>query len=45
MAMLKVAGLSVAAGNAVEAVKKVYHYTTKAENNEGGAELIKKFIF
>jgi Cof subfamily protein (haloacid dehalogenase superfamily) len=46
MAMLKVAGLSVAAGNAVEDIKKVCHYTTKANNNEGVvAELIEKFIF
>lgn len=46
MAMLKVAGLSVAAGNAVEDVKKVCNYTTEADNNEGVvAELIEKFIF
>lgn len=45
MAMLKVAGLSVAAGNAVEDVKKACDYTTKADNNEGVvAELIEKFI-
>ncbi|WP_075981606.1 Cof-type HAD-IIB family hydrolase [Bacillus massilinigeriensis] len=46
MAMLKVAGLSVAAGNAVEDVKKVCDYTTKSDNNEGViAELIEQFIF
>ncbi|GFZ32355.1 haloacid dehalogenase [Clostridium zeae] len=46
MAMLKVAGLSVAAGNAVEDVKKACDYTTNADNNEGVvAELIEKFIF
>jgi len=46
MAMLKVAGLSVAAGNAVEDVKKACDYTTEATNNEGVvAELIEKFIF
>lgn len=46
MSMLKVAGLSVAAGNAVEDVKKVCNYTTEADNNEGVvAELIEKFIF
>ncbi|GFP74472.1 Cof-type HAD-IIB family hydrolase [Clostridium fungisolvens] len=46
MAMLKVAGLSVAAGNAVEDVKKACDYTTSADNNEGVvAELIEKFIF
>ncbi|MDO4536075.1 MAG: Cof-type HAD-IIB family hydrolase, partial [Clostridium perfringens] len=46
MAMLKVAGLSVAANNAVSAVKDVCDYTTKADNNEGVvAELIEKFIF
>ena len=46
MAMLEKAGLSVAAGNAVEDVKKACDYTTHADNNEGVvAELIKKFIF
>lgn len=46
MAMLKVAGLSVAAANAVEDVKKACDYVTKADNNEGVvAELIEKFIF
>lgn len=46
MAMLKVAGLSVAANNAVDDVKKACDYTTKANNNEGVvAELIRKFIF
>lgn len=46
MAMLKVAGLSVAANNAVDDVKAACDYTTKANNNEGVvAELIEKFIF
>jgi Cof subfamily protein (haloacid dehalogenase superfamily) len=46
LSMLKVAGLSVAAGNAVEAVKKSCCYTTEATNNEGVvAEMIEKFIF
>lgn len=46
LAMLKVAGLSVAAGNAVEDVKKICDYTTQADCNEGVvAELIEKFIF
>lgn len=46
MAMLKVAGLSVAANNAVDEVKKACDYTTKADNDEGVvAELIEKFIF
>lgn len=45
MAMLKVAGLSVAANNAVQDVKDACDYTTKADNNEGVvAELIEKFI-
>lgn len=45
MSMLKVAGLSVAAGNAVEDVKRACNYTTEADNNEGVvAELIEKFI-
>lgn len=49
MAMLKVVGLSVAAGNAVEDVKKVCNYTTGSDNNEGVVvklvELIEGFIF
>jgi Cof subfamily protein (haloacid dehalogenase superfamily) len=46
MAMLNMAGLSVAAGNAVEDVKKACDYTTSVDNNEGVvAELIEKFIF
>lgn len=46
MAMLKVAGLSIAAANAVEDVKKACDYVTVANNNEGVvAELIEKFIF
>lgn len=46
MSMLKVAGLSVAANNAIEDVKEVCDYTTEADNNEGVvAELIEKFIF
>lgn len=46
MAMLKVAGLSVAANNAVDDVKAACDYTTSANNNEGVvAELIEKFIF
>ncbi|EMD16437.1 cof-like hydrolase [Eggerthia catenaformis OT 569 = DSM 20559] len=46
LTMLDMAGLSVAAGNAVEDVKKACDYTTKANNNEGVvAELIRKFIY
>ena len=46
MAMLKVAGLSVAANNAVDDVKAACDYTTNANNNEGVvAESIEKFIF
>jgi hypothetical protein len=46
MSMLKVAGLSVAAGNAIEDIKKVWDYTTEADNNEGVvAKLIERFIF
>ena len=45
MSMLKVAGLSVEANNAVEDIKKICDYTTKADNNEGVvAELIERFI-
>jgi len=46
MAMLNAAALSIAAGNAVDDVKKACDYTTKADNNEGVvAELIRKFIY
>jgi hypothetical protein len=45
MSMLAVAGLSVAAGNAVEEVKKLCTYTCKNNNNEGVlAEVIEKFV-
>jgi Cof subfamily protein (haloacid dehalogenase superfamily) len=45
MSMLAVAGLSVAAGNAVEDVKKACRYICKSDNNEGVlAEVIEKFI-
>lgn len=43
--MLNVAGLSVAAGNAIDDVKKVCDYVTVANNNEGViAEVIEKYI-
>lgn len=43
--MLKVAGLSVAAANAIDDVKKACDYTTIADHNEGVvAEVIEKFI-
>lgn len=43
--MLEVAGLSVAAANAVEQIKKICDYTTHSNNNEGVvAELIEKYI-
>lgn len=45
MPMLLVAGLSVAANNAVEDVKKACDITTDADNNEGViAEIIERFI-
>lgn len=45
IAMLKIAGLSVAAGNAIQEVKAICDYTTNADNNEGVvAEVIEKFI-
>ncbi len=45
MSMLNAAGLSVAAGNAVAAVKKSCKYVCKNDNNEGVlAEVIEKFI-
>lgn len=43
--MLKAAGLSVAAANAIEDIQNICDYTTKANHNEGVvAELIEKFI-
>ena len=46
LAMLKVAGLSVGANNAVEDVKKICDYVTLADNNEGViAELIRKYMY
>lgn len=45
MPMLKVAGLSVAAQNAVQDVKDACDITTQADNNEGViAEIIERFI-
>ena len=46
LAMLKAAGLSVAAANGVPEVKAVCDYVTRADHNEGVvAELIETFIF
>lgn len=46
VAMLKAAGLAVAAGNGVDDVKALCDYTTQADNNEGVvAEAIRKFIY
>ena len=46
ISMLKVAGISVAANNAVLDVKKLCTYTTTNDNNEGVlAEVIEKFVF
>lgn len=46
LTMLKVAGLSVAAQNAVQPIKDICDYTTTANNNEGVvAELLEKFVF
>lgn len=45
ISMLKVAGLAVAANNAVTDVKAICDYVTEANNNEGVvAELIERFI-
>ena len=45
MPMLEVAGLAVAANNAVEDVKKACDVVTNADNNEGViAEIIERFI-
>lgn len=44
-AMLEAAGLSVAAANAIDDIKKICDYTTTANHNEGVvAEVIEKFI-
>lgn len=43
--MLRVAGLSVAAANAVEDVKKVCDVTTQADNNQGVIAKLLKGIF
>lgn len=46
MSMLLVAGLSVAAGNAIQDIKDMCGYTCENDNNEGVlAEVIEKFIF
>lgn len=46
VAMLEVAGLSVAANNAQEGVKQLCDYVTHADNNEGVVcEVLEKFIF
>lgn len=45
VSMLKIAGLSVAAGNAVQDVKDMCHYVCNNDNNQGVlAEVIEKFI-
>lgn len=45
LSMLKVAGLAVAANNAVEDVKKQCDYICENDNNQGVlAEIIEKFI-
>lgn len=46
VAMLKVAGLSVAANNAVAEVKELCDYVTSADHQEGVvAELLEKYVF
>lgn len=46
VAMLKVAGLSVAANNAVPEVKELCDYVTTADHQEGVvAELLEKYVF
>lgn len=45
VSMLEIAGLSVAAGNAVDDVKKICDYVCENDNNQGViAEIIEKFI-
>lgn len=45
MPMLKYAGLSVVMANGAPHVKKLAHYVTKSDNNEGGvAEAVEKFV-
>ena len=46
MSMLQVAGLSIAVANAVDDIKAICDYTTKADNNQGVvAEIIERFIY
>lgn len=42
--MLKVAGFAVAMGNANEELKKVAHFITDDNNNDGFAKAIYKFM-
>ena len=44
LAMLKVVGLPVAMGNAVDSVKAVAKYITDTNINDGVAKMIEKFI-
>jgi len=45
LSMLEAAGLSIAAGNAVDGVKEICGYTCKNDNNEGVlSEVSEKFI-
>jgi hypothetical protein len=45
MSMLKTAGLSVAAGNAIDDIKNICDVVTEADNNQGViAEIIEKYI-
>ena len=44
LSMLKVAGFAVAMGNANEELKKVAHFITDDNNNDGFAKAIYKFM-
>lgn len=44
LAMLKVVGLPVAMGNALDSVKKIAKYITDTNENDGVAKMIEKFI-
>lgn len=42
--MLEIAGLAVAVANSEEAVKAVAHYVTASNNDDGVAQVIRKFV-
>lgn len=45
LSMIKIAGVGIAMGNAVEEVKKLADYITDSNENDGVAKAIEKYIF